>query len=352
MYPGLAIADALVDAGHERSTIHFVGSQGRMEERVVPAAGYQITLLPGRGIERKLTLRNLSAVYGIVRAFVRAFGLLRRRKPRVVLAVGGYASVGVAVAAKVMRIPIVVAEQNAVPGVANRLVARLAEVAAVAFPDTALPRAIVTGNPVRREVLAVDRRRDGAAAKTALSISPARQVVLVTGASLGALSINRATFAALDVWRDRHDLAVRHIVGARDWPSLDPMARVDTTAVEYRPTEYDDDMPRTLAAAEVAVARASSGTCFELAAVGLPAILVPSPFVTADHQTANARHLVAAGGAVLVPDAELDGARLAAEVDRLLADDARRAAMSEAMHAFARPGAAADIAALAEEHAR
>jgi UDP-N-acetylglucosamine--N-acetylmuramyl-(pentapeptide) pyrophosphoryl-undecaprenol N-acetylglucosamine transferase len=146
---------------------------------------------------------------------------------------------------------------------------------------------------------------------------------------------------------------VRHIVGARDWSVIraDELAVMDR-ALQYLPVAYDDDMPRTMAAADVAVSRAGSSTCFELAAVGLPAVLVPSPYVTADHQTANAGHVTAAGGAVLVRDDELDGERLAAEVDALLADPPKLATMAEAIRRFARPKAADQIAAMAEEHAR
>jgi UDP-N-acetylglucosamine--N-acetylmuramyl-(pentapeptide) pyrophosphoryl-undecaprenol N-acetylglucosamine transferase len=270
----------------------------------------------------------------------------------VVIAVGGYASVAVAFAAALWRIPIVVAEQNAIPGAANRLIARFARATAVSFPGTALPRAVVTGNPVRAAVREIDRQRDGAAAKVALGVEPGRRVVLVTGGSLGALRINKATIDALDRWKDRDDLAVRHIVGARDWDEIRADEHAGATGeLQYLPVQYDDNMAGAMAAADVAVSRAGSSTCFELAAAGLPAVLVPSPYVTADHQTANARHVVAAGGAVLVHDDELDGQRLAAEVDGLLADRSRLEAMAEAMRAFARPKAADEIAALAEEHA-
>jgi undecaprenyldiphospho-muramoylpentapeptide beta-N-acetylglucosaminyltransferase len=349
--PGLAIAGALVDRGHAADSIHFVGSEGRIEARLVPEAGFDVTLLPGRGIERRLSLQNLAAVVGIVRAFGQALRLVRRLRPRVVIAVGGYASVAVALAARVWRIPIVVAEQNAIPGAANRLVARFAKASAVSFPGTDLPRAVVTGNPIRPEVLHIDRARDGAAAKAERHVEPGRRMVLVTGGSLGALRLNEATLAALDAWHDRADLAVRHIVGDRDWDKLHADARTDTGSLQYLPVRYDDDMPRTLAAADLAVTRAGSSTCFELAAAGLPAILVPSPYVTADHQTANARHMTDAGAAVVVRDDELSAGRLAAEVDGLLADPDRLAAMADAMHAFARPQAADEIAALAEAHA-
>lgn len=352
MLPGLAIAGALVDRGHQPSSLHFVGSRGRIEQRLVPEAGFTVTLLPGSGIERRLTFRNITAVVGILRALGRGILLVRRQRPRVVIAVGGYASVPVALAAKFWRVPIVVAEQNAMPGAANRLIARFARAAAVSFPDTPLPRAVVTGNPIRPEVLHVDRPRDGVAAKAALGVEPGRRLVLVTGGSLGALRINRATLDALERWKDRRDLAVRHIVGARDWDVIRADERVGATGeLQYLPVVYDDNMAGTLAAADVAVSRAGSSTCFEFAAVGLPAILVPSPFVTADHQTANARHLVAAGGAVVVRDDELDGQRLAADVDALLADPSKLDEMAAAMQAFARPKAADEIAAIAEAHA-
>ena len=352
--PGLAIADALVARGHERDSIHYVGSSGRIEERLVPESGYALTLLPGRGIERRLTLRNVANVIGIVRAIGQALLLVRRLRPRVVVAVGGYASVAVALAAWVWRVPVVVAEQNSIPGAANRLVARFARVCAVAFPGTPLPHAVVTGNPVRPEVLAIDRERDGAAAKRALGIDDGRRMILVSGGSLGALRLNRAAVDAVTHhWKDRDDIAVRHVIGDRDW---DVIAGDDRSAgpasVQYLAIRYDDDMPRSLAAADVAVTRAGSSTCFELAAAGLPAVLVPSPYVTADHQTANARHFSSEGAAVVVADPELDGARLAAEVDRLLEDPERLDRMANAMRRLRRPSAADDIAALAEEHAR
>jgi UDP-N-acetylglucosamine--N-acetylmuramyl-(pentapeptide) pyrophosphoryl-undecaprenol N-acetylglucosamine transferase len=354
--PALAIADALVDAGHPRDSLHYVGSERGIEATVVPKAGLPLTLLPGRGLRRSLTpasmVANVVALAGTVAACARAVALVRRLRPAVVVAVGGYASVPCALAAILWRVPIVVAEQNVHPGASNRFVARFARASAVAFDGTPLPRAVVTGNPVRPEIVAVDRGRDSAAARAELGIEDGRSVVLATGGSLGALRINQAVVDAISgPWRDRADLAVRHVVGSRDWDGFSA-APAPATKVQYLPVRYEDDMPRALAAADVAVCRAGSGTCFELAAVGLPAVLVPSPHVVGDHQTANARHLAAAGGAVVVSDAELDGARLAVEFDRLLTDPDRREAMAKALHALARPDAAAAVAALAERHAR
>lgn len=350
--PALAIADALVAAGHPQSAVHYVGSTRGIEARLVPPTGYGMTLLPGRGIARRLTLANVRAVWGLVVALAQALRLIGRLRPRVVIAVGGYASVAVALAAAVWRVPIVVAEQNMVPGAANRLIARFARASAVSFEGTPLPRATVTGNPIRPEISALDPDRDRPAARAAFGVPPHRKLVLVFGGSLGALRLNESVLEALASWRGRRDLCVHHVVGARDWDDISRAVPRELDGLAYRCVRYEDDMPRALAAADVAVCRSGSSTCFELAAAGLPAVLVPSPYVTADQQTGNARALVEVGGAVLVPDRELDGPRMVAEVDRLLDDETLRAAMAEAALAWARPNAAREIAALAEEHAR
>lgn len=350
--PALAIADALVAAGRPRAAIHYVGSERGIEARLVPPTGYPMTLLPGRGIQRKLTPANLLALGGLLLAGVRAVGLVGRLRPSVVVAVGGYASVAVGLAAALRGVPIIVAEQNQAPGAANRLLARFAKASAVSFPGTALPRAVVTGNPIRAEITAIDPGRDRVAAKRAFGVEEERRLLLVFGGSLGALRINEAVLAALPAWRHRTDLAVHHVVGRRDWDVVSAAVPADLGALEHRTVPYEDDMPAALAAADLAVCRSGSSTCFELAAAGLPSILVPSPYVTADQQTGNARHLVDAGAAVLVRDAELDGPRLAAEVDAVLGDDARLASMAAAARGWARPDAAGEIAALAEAHAR
>ncbi len=351
--PGLAIARALVERDHPKSTIHYVGSARGIERELVPEAGFPLVLLPGRGIQRRVTLQNLSAVLGLLRAVVRSFALIARRRPKVVVALGGYASVPVAAAAAVWRVPVVVVEQNAVPGAANRVVARFAKAAAVSFPDTPLPRAVVTGNPIRDEVLAVDRDRDRNEARARLDIKPDRRLVLVFGGSLGALRINRATVEAVRGWSERTDLAVRHVVGDRDWAIIQAeLPAIADGGVQYQPVRYEHDMPRAMAAADLAVCRSGSSTCFELAAVGLPAVLVPSPNVTDDHQTANARQLETAGGTVVIADADLDGARLAAEVDALLSDQDRLDRLAAGLRTFARPDAAQRVADLVEAHAR
>ena len=352
--PGIAVARALVAAGHPAGSIHFVGSERGSETRLVPEAGFTLTALPGRGIQRRLTFANVGAVLGLVAAFGRALSLVRRTRPSVVVALGGYASVACSLAAVLHRIPIVVAEQNAVPGAANRLVARFAKASAVSFPGTALPRAVVTGNPVRPEVLAVDRARDRAPARAALGLPADRVVVVAFGGSLGARRINQAVTGLVERWADRTDVAVRHVVGERDWE--DESARGEdrdgASGILYAPVRYEDDMPTTFAAADVVVARAGATTVAELAVLGLPSVLVPLPIATADHQTANARHLVELGAARLVPDPELDVDRLEAELEPLVGDPEALALMAEGALALGRRDAADRVAVLVEEHAR
>jgi UDP-N-acetylglucosamine--N-acetylmuramyl-(pentapeptide) pyrophosphoryl-undecaprenol N-acetylglucosamine transferase len=351
--PGLAIAEEIVRRGAPRESVHYVGSERGVEARLVPDAGFPLTLLPGRGIQRRLTFDNLGAILGLVRAFFRAVVLVRRLRPAVVIGMGGYASVPCVLAAVVWRVPIVVAEQNAVPGAANRLAARFAKAVAASFPDTELPRATWTGNPVRPEVLAVDAAAQRADARVDLGVAPDRVMVTVFGGSLGARRINDAVFASLESLRGRSDLSIRHIAGIRDHDDLAARVPVDESdAIDFTLLAYEDGMPTVFAATDIVVCRSGASSVAELAAVGVPSILVPLPGAPSDHQTANARGLVAAGAAVLVADAEFDGVRLAHELDQLVVDDELRRRMAEAAIAFARPDAAASVVDLVERHAR
>lgn len=352
--PALAAAGALVARGHPTDSIHFVGSVRGMEARLVPEAGYRITLLPGRGIVRRLALANVGAVTGLVRAVGRALVLTVRSRPSVVLSVGGYASVACAAAAVVLRVPLVLHEANAFPGLANRMAGRFARASAVSFAGTALPRAVLTGNPVRPEVLAVDRSPAGrSAARAALGLPADGLVVAVFGGSLGARRINEATFGLVEAWADRAGVVVRHAVGGRDWAQVaGRLAEPTPGGLAYHPVGYEDRMPELYAAADVVVGRAGGTTVAELAAVGLASVLVPLPIAPDDHQTANAMALVRAGAAVVVADADLTAERLVAELDPLLADPGRLRAMGEAARELARPDAAERVADLVERHAR
>lgn len=349
--PGLAVAAVLVQRGHAASSIVWVGSERGLEATFVPEAGLPLHLLPGRGVQRRVALANVTALWGILVATLRAVGIVRRLRPGVVVALGGYASVPCAFAAWVLRIPIVVMEQNVRPGLANRLAARVAKVAAVSFEGTALPRALVTGNPVRREVVDVDQ--DVAVARRGLGLPADRSVVFVTGGSLGASHINEVALELVAAWRDRSDVAVRHVVGPRNLDAV--RARVPTlppNGLRYDLVGYEQRMADALVAADVVVCRASSSLVSEVAIIGAPSVLIPWSGAAEDHQSANAKVLVAAGAAEVISDADLTADRLAATLDLLIADPERRARMRAAARAVARPDAAERVADLVEQHAR
>ena len=349
LLPGLAVAQALVAAGHEPATIHFVGGTSGVEARTVPAAGFSLDELPGRGIQRRLTFDNVTAALGIVRGFFRALGIVRRRRPRVVVALGGYASVACGLAAVVYRIPVVVLEQNARAGAANRLVGWRAAAAAVSFPGTDLPRAVVTGNPLRPAIREAAQHPDRDAARRSLDLPLDRTVIGVFSGSLGSRRINETVRDLAERWKDRSDIAIRHVIGARDYADfvrhVPPVEKL-----VYQVVEYEERMDLLLAAADAAVTR-SGGSVAELAAMGVPAVLVPLPIATRDHQTANARVLVEAGAAVLVPDHELTTDRLEVELEPILTDADRRRAMAAAMRANAHLDATERVAALIEQEA-
>ncbi|MDP9442690.1 MAG: UDP-N-acetylglucosamine--N-acetylmuramyl-(pentapeptide) pyrophosphoryl-undecaprenol N-acetylglucosamine transferase [Actinomycetota bacterium] len=352
--PALAIGHALVARGHPPETLHFVGSRRGIDRRLVPAAGFPLTLLPGRGLARRLTLDNLQSLAGFAVGLVQAVVLLARLRPAVVVSMGGYASAPCALAAALYRIPLVLSEQNAVPTTTHRLVGRFAAASAVPFEGTRLPRPVVTGNPVRAEILNVDATPVGRQrARESLGLPADAVVVAAVGGSLGARTINAAVMELVARW-DGLPLAVRHAVGSRDWPWVQAsLPTPSESIVAYQPIEYEDRMPEVLAAADLLVARSGGATVSELAVVGRAAILVPLPIAPYDHQAANARQLVEAGAAVMLRDPEMTGERLVAELRQLLEKGPERLeAMGEAARAIGRPDAADAVAALVESTAR
>jgi undecaprenyldiphospho-muramoylpentapeptide beta-N-acetylglucosaminyltransferase len=343
VFPALALAEELVARGHPRESVRFVGAARGIEATAVPAAGFVIDLLPGRGLERSLSAdamrRNLRTTGDTAVAFARAAALVGRLRPRVVVGVGGYASLPALVAARARGIPAVVHEADAHPGLANRIAVRLGARPAVTLPGTALPGAVVTGNPIRPAIAAV--RRD--------PVAP--PLVAVVGGSLGARSLNRAVLDLYDRWRDRDDVTIHHVSGTRDYEECSRelgATRAPGDRLPYSLVPFEEHMEVVYAQATLVVSRAGGMTA-ELTTVGMPSVLVPLPGAPGDHQTANADALVAAGAAVKVPDAELTAARLDAEVGALLADPARLAAMSAAATTLGRPDATARFADLVEE---
>jgi UDP-N-acetylglucosamine--N-acetylmuramyl-(pentapeptide) pyrophosphoryl-undecaprenol N-acetylglucosamine transferase len=256
-----------------------------------------------------------------------------------------------------------------VPGAASRLAGRVARASAVAFDGSDLPRAVVTGTPVRPEVLAVSRSAEGQRrARSELGLPAGRRVVAVTSGSLGARRVNDAALGLAERWSGRSDLILYHAVGERDFADVTRAASslgdrgpgdsglgdsgLDYSGLDYRTVAYEPHLPALLAACTIAVARAGASTVAELTVIGTPSVLVPLPGAPSDHQRLNAAKLAAAGAAVVLEDAECSAERLQAILDDLLADSGRLEQMSGAALSLGRRDAAELIAALIDRHSK
>jgi UDP-N-acetylglucosamine--N-acetylmuramyl-(pentapeptide) pyrophosphoryl-undecaprenol N-acetylglucosamine transferase len=332
--PALAVADTLRARG---ASVEFIGGE-RAEAELVPAAGYPLHRLRVAGIDRHNPMRAARALLLAALATGRARRLLRRIGADAVLGGGGYVAGPVGLAARTLRLPLVLTEADSHLGVANRLLAPFARRVFLAFPlaDRTGSKYLVTGRPVPLGTQGGDRE----AARARLGVGSDVACVLVFGGSLGAHRLNEA---AVDAFGSAAPGAVVHAAGQRDYEELRSRLEQLGTPEHYHLFPYIEPFADALAAADLAVARAG-GSVFELAAAGLPAILVPYPHATADHQTANARYMEQAGAAVVISDRELDGPRLAREVAALLGAPQRMAAMAKAAVAVARPDAAERIA--------
>jgi UDP-N-acetylglucosamine--N-acetylmuramyl-(pentapeptide) pyrophosphoryl-undecaprenol N-acetylglucosamine transferase len=324
--PAIAVADALRAEGAQ---VSFVGGE-RAEAELVPAAGYPLDPIRVEGISRSNPVKALRAAGKAALALRAAARILRERRADAVLGGGGYVAGPVGLAAVLRRVPLVLTEADSHMGLSNRLLAPRARRVCLAFPIAGRDggRYVVTGRPVPPAT------SERAPARAALGIGADKRCVLVFGGSLGARSINHAAVAAFADAPYR----VLHIAGRRDFADL------RSPGPHYDLRDYVDRFGEALAAADMAVARAG-GSIFELAQHGLPAVLVPYPHATADHQTANARWMERGGAAVVLADAELTPERLRAEVDAILLDPRRLAAMAAAAARLARPDAARDVAA-------
>jgi UDP-N-acetylglucosamine--N-acetylmuramyl-(pentapeptide) pyrophosphoryl-undecaprenol N-acetylglucosamine transferase len=332
--PALAVAAALRDRGAD---VEFVGGE-RAEAELVPAAGYPFHRLALAGLDRRNPLRAARAIGLAGVAVGRARGLLRRLGADAVLGGGGYVAAPVGVAARSLRLPLFLTEADSHLGITNRLLSSSAWRVFLAFPIDGREggRYVLTGRPIPPGTGTADRAR----ARERFGIEPAASCLLVFGGSLGARSLNRA---AVEAFGRESPYTILHTSGHRDYDELRDRLRAFGEPDHYRLHAYAQPFVDCLAAADLVAARAG-GSVFELAAAGLPSVLVPYPNATADHQTKNARWLEQAGAAVVVPDVELDGARLRREVEALFRDPGRLAAMGTAARGLARPDAAERIA--------
>ena len=354
--PAIAVAN-IVKERHPDANILFIGAEGHMEEQLVPQAGYELKTLPGSGLSRSLSLagikKNVKAVKCVLGAVSRCRKIIKDFKADVIVGTGGYASFPALYAGSKLGVPTIVHEANAVPGLTTKLAANIATRVLVCFEESRKhykkPEEVeVVGMPVRKEFLETTRE----AARAELGLTDEKLVISAFG-SLGARAMNEA-MADLFALEQANNFPFHHIHATgtfgKEWmPALVKEKGVD---FENCPTidirEYIYNMPTLVAAADVVIGRSGSATCNELAAAGAPCILIPSPNVTNDHQTKNAKVLADCGGAVLLPEGEASAQRIYDEVMGLLVPG-RRDDMSRALKALSRPDCAQRICDLIEQ---
>lgn len=328
--PSIAVARELKQKGHE---VFFIGTRQGHEGKLVPESGFPIEWIAIGGLMRVGLGQTLKTLWQLPLSVIRCFGLLRGVSG--VFSMGGYVAAPVMIAAWLRRIPIVIMEPNAMPGITNRRLGKIARRVLVSFDEAAAyfptERVEVTGLPVRAEFFAAPPK----------ALGP-KLSVLVTGGSQGSRRLNQAVEGA---WPSLQDVDLIHQVGKTDFGAM--QAKWKAARLGGEMVAFITDMPAAFAKADVVVCRSGAGAVSELAAAGKPSILVPFPYAADDHQMKNAQALERIGAAVVVRDHEFDGARLVRELSKF--DAVTLARMSQAARSFAKPGAAARAAKLLEE---
>lgn len=346
IYPAIAIANYIKEQRPDTEFL-FVGNEGGMETRLVPRAGYTLKTIRVQGLRRSLSLENIKTAVRLVTSLSAAKKILKSFGPDIVIGTGGYVCLPVMLAAASLKIPALVHEQNVFPGLAVRMVSDRVDTA-ISFPETekyfkkAPRRLILTGNPIRPELLRATVSKEGG-----------EPTVLISGGSLGAGKINEALIELLEMGgQDYYGIVAS--TGERNFDAVMQKIREKNIRLceNKKILPYIHNMDEVLSSADLAITRAGAITVSELCALGKPAILIPSPNVTNDHQTYNARALEEAGAAVLLPETELSGEVLAGQIRTLLGSRETLSKMEAAARNLAITDACARIYAWVEEKMR
>lgn len=349
--PALALAQAL-----EGDDVSFLGTGTGAEAALVPEAGFALETIEVSGFDRARPLSIVTTGLRAARAVTAARRALKRLRPDVVVGMGGYVSLPACLAARLLGIPVVLHEQNIVFGLANRVCKRWAARVAVSFEDTlalAGRRGVLVGNPVRPEIIALERDADRKRGHATFELDPARKTLLVFGGSQGARRINEAAAGLASLWAARTDVQVLHIAGrvqAATWLQEARRGAAEGPLV-YRVVGYVERMVEAYAAADLALCRGGATTVAELGVVGLPALIVPYPHHRDRQQERHGRVMERAGAARVLLDDEATAERVAKEADALLGDDDALKRMRGAALAAGRPDAARRLAAVVREAA-
>ena len=351
VFPAVALAECL--GGNLGAEVSFIGSPTGQEATLVPQAGYEFHAIEAAPFLREISIRAAKAPLVTLRSVGKCGPYVAGAD--VVVGMGGYVSAPAVLAASRAHIPVVLHEQNAIPGLANRLLARRAVSVGVSFEDARqrFPHSVpvaLTGNPVRARILDVSTRRAELAAQAwdELGLEPARKTVVVLGGSQGALHVDRTVAGSLHEMRDRGDIQLIVLTGPAHLGALEG-AIEPAMALRVRALPFLDRMELAYAVADLAVARAGATSIAELSVCGIPSILVPYPHATENHQEANARELERHGAAEILLDRELSPGLLARRILALVDDGGRREAMAGRAGAWSKPDAADRLASLVQE---
>ncbi len=342
IFPAIAIANA-IRAKVPAAEFLFVGAKGRMEMQKVPAAGYEIEGLWISGLQRKLTLDNLSFPFKVISSLINARRIIKRFRPDIVIGTGGYASGPTLRAAARMGIPTLIQEQNSFPGITNKMLAKKANIICVAYEgmDKFFPvdKIRLTGNPIRQEIASIRAGKQESLA--AFSLKPGNTTLLVIGGSLGARTINQSIHSGLRLLADNHIQLIWQTGSAFEATASEAVKSYENNGLIS--TSFIGRMDLAYAAADIVISRAGAIAISELCVVGIPAILVPSPNVTEDHQTKNALALSGKHAAIMIPDAEANE-KLVSAIIELANNPTMQVELKENISRLAHRDAAAQIA--------
>jgi UDP-N-acetylglucosamine--N-acetylmuramyl-(pentapeptide) pyrophosphoryl-undecaprenol N-acetylglucosamine transferase len=345
LYPGIAVAEELKKLFRDAEVI-FIGAKKGIEAKVVPVEGYHIKLLDVEGFVRVSVWRKIVALFKFLNGFLDVFFFIRKFAPDIVIGTGGYASFLPVAAAWFLSVPVVILEQNTIPGSANLLLARLAKKVCATYEGTLsyfpMDRALLTGNPIRESILSGKRPE----AFQLFSLKSDRFTILVFGGSRGARSINNAVVESLAHLEDiRDSIQFLHQTGEDDYETVRSGYQERGYSGTITPFIYK--MQHAYAVCDVVVSRAGATTLAEITSVGAPSILIPYPYSAGGHQEANAVRLAENGAAVVIREGDLSGSALAKKIRELYGDQHKRKTLKSGALALGRPHAAARVAEVA-----
>lgn len=342
IYPALAFIKYVQSLNQDHEFM-YVGTKNGLESKIVPQYDLPFETIEIQGFKRSLSPQNIKTVYLFLNSIKKAKKIIKDFQPDIVIGTGGYVSGSVVYAANQLKIPTIIHEQNSIPGMTNKFLSRYATKIAICFPDVASyfpeSKVVLTGNPRAQEVVSV-KKTDGL---KEYGLDPVKKTVVIFGGSRGALKINQAFVAALPQFAEK-EYQILYASGERYYEELQAtLKQINTNIANVSIQPYIDKMADVLAAAALVVGRAGATSIAEFTALGLPAILIPSPYVTNDHQTKNAQSLAKAGAVEMIPDGELTGNSLVEAIDSILLNENRRQAMAAASKKEGIPDAAARL---------